>query len=80
MSELTPDKIKKAGSMKMILVWRKVYNSLCRECQVKVFRAGSDVKNVGTKVVADRMKEIIDNHLCMRCQMRVKHIMAEANK
>ena len=80
MTELTAEKIKKAGSIKMILVWRKVYNSLCRDCQHKIFRAGTDVKQIGTNVVADRMKEIIDNHLCIRCQMRVKHIMAEAQK
>ena len=75
MAEVTKDKIKSAGSK--IFLWRKIYNMLCRGCQIKVFRAGSNVKTIGTQGVADNMKEIIDKKLCNVCRRRVDLIIGK---
>ena len=75
MSEVTQDKIKSAGTK--LFLWRKIYNMLCRSCQVKVFHAGSNVKVVGTQGVADNMKEIIDKKLCNVCRRRVDLIIGK---
>ena len=72
------DKIKEATSTRNILIWRDVYNVLCRICQSKVFRVVTDIKMVGSKVVFDRMKEVIDNNLCPSCKRRVDKILEDA--
>lgn len=69
------EQIKEAGSMKNMLIWRSVYNNLCRQCQLKIFRAVTDIKAVGTQVVVDRMNEIINNHFCPNCKRRTSKIL-----
>ncbi len=73
MTELTPDKIKTVGGK--LFLWRKIYNILCRSCQAKVFRAGANVKQVGTESVVDKMQKVIDNDLCSVCKNRIDLIM-----
>jgi len=71
----TEDKIKEAGKPSNILLWRKIYNILCRSCQRKIFLAGSNVKQVGTPSVMDRMQKVIDEELCSTCKNRIDLII-----
>jgi len=73
--KVTEDKIKEAGKPSNILLWRKIYNVLCRSCQRKIFLAGSNVKQVGTPTVMDRMQRVIDNELCSSCKNRIDLII-----
>jgi len=73
MTELTPDKIKTAGGK--LFLWRKIYNLLCRSCQMKVFRAGANVKQIGTESVVEKMQKVIDNELCSVCKNRIDTVM-----
>jgi len=61
-----------AEAGKHMLFWRKVYNNLCRSCQLKLVRGNSDIKQVGTEVVVDRTDLIIKEHFCQRCKDRIE--------
>jgi len=63
------NKIKAAGGK--LFLWRKIYNILCRSCKMKVFRAGTGVKKVGTEGVIDKMQKCIDEELCPTCKNRI---------
>jgi len=78
MTEVTEDKIKAAGGK--LFLWRKIYNILCRSCKMKVFRAGANVKQVGTPTVIDRMQKCIDNDLCSTCNNRIDTILKRENE
>jgi hypothetical protein len=73
--EITEDKIKQAGKPSMILLWRRIYNTLCRKCQMKVFKAASDLKDIGTQKVSDKMQYTIQHELCVVCKRRIDLIM-----
>jgi len=75
MTELTEEKIKEAGKPSMILLWRKVYNNLCRKCQMKVFKAAVNFKDIGTQEVANRMRSTIQHELCTVCKRRIDRMM-----
>ena len=75
MTELTEDKIKQAGKPSNILIWRKVYNNLCRQCQMKVFKAAVNYKDIGTQEVTNRMQQTIQHELCTNCKRRIDLIM-----
>ena len=64
---------------KHILLWRKIYNALCRSCKYKLVRAGSDVNKVGPDVVTDRMAMLTDN-LCPRCKEMKDKMLERYNK
>lgn len=72
--------IRKAGSPMMMLIWKKVYDTLCMDCKKKLFVAASDIKLVGTAAVTQRMQEILDNHLCQPCKNRVEAIMKKYDR
>lgn len=69
----TAKEIKAAGSK--LLLWRKIYNLLCRGCKRKVFLAGTGVKQIGTEGVVDKMQDVIDNKLCKACNNRIELII-----
>ena len=75
MTELTEDKIKQAGKPSMILLWRRIYNSLCRSCQRKIFITASNVRKIGTSTMEDRVKKVIDEQFCTVCKRMIDLIM-----
>jgi len=75
MTELTEEKIKEAGKPSMILLWRKIYNTLCRKCQMKVFKAAVNFKDIGTQEVSNRMQYTIQHELCTICKRRIDRII-----
>jgi len=75
MTEVTEEKIKQAGKPGMILLWRRIYNTLCRKCQMKVFKAAVNFKDIGTQEVTKRMQNTIQHELCTICKRRIDLIM-----
>jgi len=75
MTQLTEDKIKQAGKPSMILLWRKIYNNLCRKCQMKVFKAAVNFKDIGTQEVTNRMQKTIQYELCPVCRRRIDRLI-----
>ena len=54
------DKIKEAG--KHALLWRKIYNNLCRRCKVNTVCAKTNVKQKGTEGVVKDMGNVVDKY------------------
>lgn len=66
------DKIKQAG--KHILLWRKIYNSLCRKCRQKLIKNAQSSAQKGEKVsqYQEENKKIVDS-FCPKCKEMIKH-------
>jgi len=71
----TEDKIKEAGKPSNILLWRKIYNILCRSCQRKIFLTASNPRQIGTSTTIDRIQKVIDEQLCSTCKNRIDLII-----
>ena len=69
------DKQKIKETAKHLNLWKRIYNILCHRCKIRVFRCTTDLKKVGTQTVNDRIKEVMDNHLCKLCSANVETIM-----
>jgi len=65
------DKIKEAG--KHALLWRKIYNNLCRRCKVNTVCAKTNVKQKGTEGVVKDMGNVVDKY-CPRCKKMIKEL------
>ena len=63
---VTKDMIIEAG--KKILVWRSLYNRLCRKCQQAVFKSITNVKEKDTNKMVEAMKTTLDKGLCDSCK------------
>jgi len=72
------DKIKESG--KHVLLWRKIYNNLCRSCKHKVFIAGTGIKDKGTEAITNRIDDVIKNRLCTVCRNRNERIIKNYTK
>ena len=73
MAEVSIDMIKAAG--KDMLRWRKVYNSLCRVCQRKLFISITQKQQDGTQSMVNASNDVLANQLCSSCRSRMKVIL-----
>lgn len=56
---------------KYILLWRKIYNRLCRTCRMKLVSNGQKTSN-NSQEFFDNNKEIVKNKFCVKCTNMIK--------
>lgn len=75
MVEVNVDKIKEAGKPGNVLMWRKMYNIMCRSCKHKMFSVSANLKPQGTQSVIDGMDKFIKSGMCFSCKNRIDRIL-----
>ena len=70
-------KIVEAG--KHIVLWRKVYNMMCRKCQINMVTASRNPKVEGTQKAVSAIDDFMQNKICPKCRARVDKIVENAS-